>query len=298
GSGAGDRRGGGGCGEPRQCPRRAYPADLACPGPCHRQPPRRRHCGQGARQGRAPPGVEGAPGAVPRHLRLLRDRQRWPAGGHVPQGKPRAGVSFGPSRVRCPPGRSRGRPGDLAPPRKGTIGDARDRWILTLSRRLEAPGGAFAGVAVAVLSLDYLLDFYHALRLGDKGSVALFNGDGILVARSPLAESHMGRSYADSELISNYARQQGRGQLRTRSPVDDVARIYGFHRVEDADALVLVGLDEATVLAGWRQRMLFDGAIAGLAFLLFLAASLAALAWVRQRHAWERERTRRLRLLA
>jgi len=153
-------------------------------------------------------------------------------------------------------------------------------------------------VAVAVLSLDYLLDFYHALRLGDKGSVALFNGDGILVARSPLAESHMGRSYADSELISNYARQQGRGQLRTRSPVDDVARIYGFHRVEDADALVLVGLDEATVLAGWRQRMLFDGAIAGLAFLLFLAASLAALAWVRQRHAWERERTRRLRLLA
>ena len=186
----------------------------------------------------------------------------------------------------------------ISPPRKGAIGEARGNWIVTLSRPLEGPGDGFAGVVVAALSLNYLLDFYDALRLGDKGTVALFNGDGILVARSPLSEGYLGASYADSALIRDKGPRLQSGQLRTTSPVDGVARLYSFHRVDGVDALVLVGLDETSVLAGWRQRLIFDGALAGLAFALFMLTSTAALAWVGQRQAWERERTRRLRILA
>ena len=186
----------------------------------------------------------------------------------------------------------------IAAPRIGTVGDAAQKWIITFSRRIAHPDGNFAGVVVAALSLDYLLDFYDVLRLGDSGVVALFNSEGKLIARSPRSENHLGRDFSDSGLIRDMAASSTRGRFSSVYPVDGIRRISAFKEVGDNHALVIVGLGEGEILTGWRQRLVFEVIIGSLFFLTFLIASLLVLVYFGQRHRWEEERSRRLKLIA
>lgn len=156
----------------------------------------------------------------------------------------------------------------IAPPRKGKVGYAEGRWIITVSRRLNHPDGSFAGIVAAAVSLAYLNAFYDALRMGRDGVVGLSKDDGTVLTRSPFNEDYVGRVLTDSKLYREMLPAAERGVYRADFVTDRIDRILAYGRVPDFPVVVYAGVSANERLAGWRQRALVDSAIGLLAILI------------------------------
>ncbi len=186
----------------------------------------------------------------------------------------------------------------LGPPRRGRVGYAEGRWIINVSRRIENPNGSFAGVAAAALSLQYLLDFYNALRIGEHGTVALVSPEGILLVRSPFEENLVGRDLSETTLFREFVTDAESGRFAGIYSSDRVTRISAYKRLGYGQALVSVGLGRDEVLAAWNDRLIFQIAIGALAMALFSGASIVTGMYFARRREWEELRSERLKLLA
>lgn len=186
----------------------------------------------------------------------------------------------------------------IAAPRKGRVGYADGKWIVNVSRRIDNPDGSFGGMVAAVLSLDYLLEFYDTLRIGELGTVGLFKSDGTLLVSSPFADEQVGRDLSASALFDDAVRSSPVGQLRIVYPTDEVERIAAFRTVVDRQAIVFVGAGVEEVLAPWYGRLAFNIVIGALAICLFVTATLLTARYVMRRREWEEERARKLTMLA
>lgn len=185
----------------------------------------------------------------------------------------------------------------ISPAVRGRLGNVADRWIVAVSMRLDGPDGRFAGVVGALLSLDHLLTFYDALRIGDDGVVALLAGDGTLITQSPLAESLIGQPLLEAAQLQRVL-TGGSGPFSARFPADGVRRIAGYRTVADRQVLMLVALGEDEVLAPWRKRLSFNATIAVAVIALFLLTTSLFARHIARRRSWEEERARRLGHLA
>lgn len=151
------------------------------------------------------------------------------------------------------------------------------RWIVTVSRRLDAPDGSFAGVALATLSTDAMQAFYATFDVGRQGIITLLTADGVAVARQPPDRAMIGTSVAGGRLFQRYLQHPSAGSLEYLSTLDGLVRLGSYRQVEGFPLMIVVahGLEEA--LADWRRDAR-----------LHLALSLgvaALLAWLGSRFA-------------
>ena len=179
----------------------------------------------------------------------------------------------------------------IEPPRKGKVGYAKDRWIITISRRLNHPDGGFAGIVAAAMSLAYLNEFYDALRRGRDGVVGISKDDGTVMTRSPFNEDYVGRVLMDTKLHREMLPAADRGVFRADFVTDGVDRIVAYGRVPDFPVVVYAGVSASERLAGWRQRALVDSGI-GLLAILSIGGFSAFLA--RRLDERQREQERRV----
>lgn len=122
--------------------------------------------------------------------------------------------------------------------------------ILTLSRRLNTPQGAFAGVIVASLSLDRLEQFYHSLDLLDGQSITLLERDGAAVV-----------------------------QIGQR---DDASPLRSEHWLTAAPYGIVINRTLDSALADWRERCRFSVLVALAANGLILSLALLLIRRLRQ----------------
>jgi PAS domain S-box-containing protein len=169
-------------------------------------------------------------------------------------------------------------------------------WIFPLGRRLETPGGAFAGVIGARGRIEYFQDFYRDIRLDEGTKTTLMHRDGTLLARHPPVEGALGQHFALLERMIA-ARDSGRtGPMRTVSPVDGVERFGAVRSVPEYPLEVIVTRDVDVALAQWRAQAWGTAArtlaLAALAALLLalLMRQLARLDRVRESLQASRER--------
>jgi len=153
----------------------------------------------------------------------------------------------------------------IAPPRKGKLGFAENEWIFNVSRRLNHPDGSFAGIVAAAVSIDYITEFYDALRMGDDGVVGISKDDGTVITRSPFVEAYVGRMLSDTKLFGDMLPSADAGVYRADFVTDGVDRIIAYSRIPDFPLVVYVGVSASERLTGWRQRALVDGSIGLLA---------------------------------
>lgn len=186
----------------------------------------------------------------------------------------------------------------IGPPRRSDMGEGRERWYVNVTRRVENPDGSFGGISGAALSIDYLLAFYDALRLGKGGAVGLFTTDGILIARSPFDETFIGRDLSGGVLFGRLRTGGDRGRFTAPYTTDGEVRLTAYRRAADDRAVVYVGLGEDESLAPWRARLLFRGALGLLAMALFAGGSALVLRHTRRQRAWSELQSERLSLLA
>jgi PAS domain S-box-containing protein len=128
------------------------------------------------------------------------------------------------------------------------------REDVVVSRRLERPGGAFAGVVTALLDLEDLKQFYAGIDLGPGAAVLLLRSDGTLLVRNPPVPGAIGRRFP--ALVAAVAVADSAAPARIADPVDNAADFIAATRVREAPLVVAVTREEAVALASWRAEAL------------------------------------------
>ncbi len=167
------------------------------------------------------------------------------------------------------------------------------KWVLVLARRLEAPGGGFAGIVFASLPLDSLEQRLAQIDVGRRGSISLRGADLALLARTP-ALPGLDRLIGNTGVEGEYQKAVKSGQrlrhFTARSRLDGEVRTYTLLRIADPPFYLLVSLSQAEYLHAWRK----EAWLAGLAVLGLIALS-AGMAWL-ARSTWRRHLADQARL--
>ena len=138
------------------------------------------------------------------------------------------------------------------------------KWFTAVSRRLSDPDGRFAGVVSGPVDQAYFTELYRSISLGSSGAVLLLHRDGQLLAREPLIEDAIGKSFANGPLLKEYLPHSESGAYETISAVDGVPRIAAYKAVPNMPLVVLVSYARADVLGPWRKHLYLFGPLVAL----------------------------------
>jgi len=170
----------------------------------------------------------------------------------------------------------------ISPPlREGKHGP----WMIEVARRIEHSDGRFAGAAVAALSIDRLVAMLAAADTGGNGSVTLYGENLAILARHPaMADPASGSGAASDELRELAGKGEISGTFRAISRVDGVDRTYSYRRLGGYPLHITVGRSASEHLGHWRRDMGIVAILAGVLFLVTIAATaMIHRAWRRQR---------------
>jgi len=148
------------------------------------------------------------------------------------------------------------------------------RWSMEASRRLEAPGGDFAGVLAISLDPQAVARTFEMIDLGPNGTVTLLGRDGIIRARSPALGGMFEHGMtAEPEERSRFERiaRSGQGVERIRSRLDGVDRMVGYRALPDLPLVVVVGESVEEALEPVHRRRIWILSGGGLLTIVLLA---------------------------
>lgn len=160
------------------------------------------------------------------------------------------------------------------------MGRIAKQWVVTLSRRIEAPDGTFAGVVYAAIPTVHFERILASVSLGPQGAASIRTADLALVHRYPSTRNAVGSREVSQELLDMLRRHPTDGQYLARTSLDGVERNNAYRRLESYPFYVIVGMASRDYLGGWQEHSLILG---GLAALAVLAIGLAA--WLMYRSA-------------
>jgi hypothetical protein len=158
------------------------------------------------------------------------------------------------------------------------VGKISRKWVVIFSRRLDAPGGRFAGVVYAGVLVESLTRLFAELDLGPKGVVALRDAHMGLVARYPDLETSanpVGGRSVSPEMMALLQSGRRSATYFARGGPDRVERAFTFRRLEAAPLVLVVGISRESYLSSWHRSV--RGMVVVLAVSL-LATGLALLA--------------------
>jgi signal transduction histidine kinase/ActR/RegA family two-component response regulator len=160
------------------------------------------------------------------------------------------------------------------------LGRVSGKWTIQFTRKLVAPDGSFAGVAVVSLDPRYLSRFYESISIGN-GTILLTTTSGTVLARAPDHPSLLGSDLPeDTNLRILHATTNG--NYRSVSSIDQVDRIFSARRLQSYPLVVAVSLASQDVFAPYeRNKRLYF--VAGT--LLSIGGIAVGLIMIRQRYA-------------
>ncbi len=133
--------------------------------------------------------------------------------------------------------------------------DPDNRWVAMMTRRLLAPEGQFAGIAIAYLNLAYFQDFYEAVDLAENGAIQLHHRNGTVLARFPRADKVVGLNYAREPPFADVLAHAQAGTVVMTSPLDGSERILAIRALKNFPLAISVSVGQAEVLASWWQEV-------------------------------------------
>ena len=136
------------------------------------------------------------------------------------------------------------------------LGRVSNKRTVQFTRKLLAPDGTFAGVAVVSLDPYYLSRFYESISIGN-GSILLSTTDGIVLARAPHGDALIGADLP-ADTAARVLRDPRADGYRAVSGIDHVDRIFNSRRLDHYPLIVSVGLAAEDVFAPYhRNRRLY-----------------------------------------
>jgi diguanylate cyclase (GGDEF)-like protein len=121
---------------------------------------------------------------------------------------------------------------------------------VTVSRRVNAPDGGFAGVVVASVSMDSFRKLFESVQDKSGSSINLVMDSGMLLASSP-------SSFGSSELDALMALPAGTTEYV--SPADGIRRVGSYSHLSHYPMVAAVAQDSDVILDEWRAQLRADG---------------------------------------
>jgi diguanylate cyclase (GGDEF)-like protein len=137
------------------------------------------------------------------------------------------------------------------------------QWVIPLSRRLNDPDGAFAGVVLATINLDYFNSFYASYDIGRDGAILLALNSGQQLLRWPMLPDSIGKDLKGGPLFTLHANVNDSGNAMIKSPADGVERLTGYNHLQHYPLVVLAAMSKQEILAEWRRSAVTQGIIVG-----------------------------------
>jgi|GEM_PF-3622705 len=153
------------------------------------------------------------------------------------------------------------------------VGKTTGKKVFNLSRRIDTPDGAFAGVAMAAIDIDVFIQAVINLKLGKTAAYTLVRGDGAIIMRYPDAGA-AGKRYSLNVLEK--MKGQPEGLFTAVSAIDGVTRQVAYLKHAEYPLAIVVSLSRDEILSPWRQRA--AAITGGLALLLMIMSWLAFVA--------------------
>ncbi len=131
---------------------------------------------------------------------------------------------------------------------------------ISLSQRLNRPDGAFNGIVIGTLRLNYFRRLFDGVSLGEHAAITLVRSDGTLLMRRPYDERLIGISLSGSPAFE-LRKNSPAGNLITNGAIDGAERLFSYRRIGDYPLIVSVGLATEDIYAEWRARARWIGGI-------------------------------------
>lgn len=145
------------------------------------------------------------------------------------------------------------------------------------SRRVTAEDGTFLGLVTARVDLDYFVQIYQSLALGETGSFFVTLDDGTILIRTPTDENHIGQPIAPFSTFYGLLAQGPAGKARLVSAIDGMERLVSYRRVPDSALVVGTSIAVQEALAEWKRNSIIGGVVmTALALAVLLGGLLLA----------------------
>ncbi|CAB3771138.1 bifunctional diguanylate cyclase/phosphodiesterase [Paraburkholderia humisilvae] len=156
---------------------------------------------------------------------------------------------------------------------KPVLGRVSGHWTLQMTRRLNHPDGAFAGVVVVSEDPSYFTsDFYNNAAIGRDGVIAVISDNGTVLARRTGSDERASGVFTASGTYPTSEHVSG----TYVDPIDKVTRIVSYRHIDGYPLGVLVGLSQAEEFADYnhtRNVYLLMASFISLAMLGFFAVA-------------------------
>ncbi|MCY2927429.1 MAG: ATP-binding protein, partial [Planctomycetota bacterium] len=169
------------------------------------------------------------------------------------------------------------------------VGRVSKKWSVIFARRINRPDGSFGGLAYGTITLDNFATMFSSINVGQRGTIALRNGNLAVIARYPEPQgafSTVGAMNASPELQLLVQARKTSGTYRTTNAFDGIARSYSYQKVPRQPLYVIVGVACDEYTAAWRNEA--AGTLALVAMFVVgtvIASWLAYRAWIRRNRA-------------
>ncbi len=151
-------------------------------------------------------------------------------------------------------------------------------WNIYVAHRLNAPDGAFLGLVLGAVSMEYFENFFGTTVMGHGNSIAMVRNDGTLLARFP-PSADIGRAIS---MTAQRALDAG-GLVRETSPSDGEPRIVAARQLANYPVTIAVSQTEESALVEWRRMATLLGVTSAGCCLLIVIAALMIARWWRDR---------------
>jgi len=170
---------------------------------------------------------------------------------------------------------------------------ANDRWFISLARRIVASDGRFRGVVYAPIRVDYFVQLFSPVPVGEAGTVTLRTEVLQLVARYSARDrgaiQGVGSDRVSAEFRNLYARSPLEGWYRSTPPIDRVERFFAYRKVPELPLLVIVGLATRPYLDRWHEQVWRQSLLTGFVILTIAGSSVLIFRQARRERLARRE---------
>lgn len=150
------------------------------------------------------------------------------------------------------------------------------KWVLNIARRLNRVDGSFAGIVFGQIAIENFTNTFAKINVGTQGSVALRNAEHEIVARyhEVTFNSEVERKQISSQFKELLESGRDHATFKACYPLDNIERVYTFHRIGEYPLIINVGLATHEYLATWRKEAAID-------FMLLLTFAVSSLVFSR-----------------
>jgi PAS domain S-box-containing protein len=147
--------------------------------------------------------------------------------------------------------------------------------LFTFSRALRRPDGTLDGAVQVAMRPGFFHQPGLAAEFGRGTTMALFDLEGRVLARTGLSPTQLGLTLS-APVLERLQAGEATGAVRVVAPFDGQDRIVAFHRLDHWPVVVTASVPVAEVLAPWRRAARWSAEVIGaVAFGLLLLATVA-----------------------